>query len=83
MRRTWKRPSASRILKLTALLLMGLWLTSCATAGSCDLLTIKEYDEAFTMSFASQYDAVPDGTPLDVFVIDSRALRQAVRACKR
>jgi hypothetical protein len=77
-----KPVSVSRMLKLIPLVTMTLLLMSCAGAGSCSLLALPEYSDAFKADFTMQYAAIPAGTPVDRFVLDARALRSAVRACK-
>lgn len=74
--------SALRILRLTIPLPMMLSLMSCAAVGNCELLSVKDYDAAFTSKFTEQYSHIMAGSELDRFVLDARALRQAVRACK-
>lgn len=78
----WKQRRGWRKLKPAALILMPVWLTSCAGAGSCELLALRDYDAAFTSKFVEQLANLAPDSELSAFVVDARALRQAVRACK-
>lgn len=67
---------------LTALVLVTSWLSGCATAGSCSLLLLREYNAPFTAKLLGELEAAPTGAAWPVFAADSVALRDAVRACR-
>lgn len=69
--------------KLTLPALAMMLLSGCATVpGNCSAIPTKDYDMAFTMLFADEYEYVPMGSALDTYILDAMALKDAVRACK-
>ena len=59
-------------------------LAGCAhvPSGSCSLIQIREYNEEFTAKFRLELNNVADGSAVGQFIVDSVALRDAVRACR-
>lgn len=61
-------------------------LGSCATdQGSfngCDLIKLKAYSDQFTKNFVDQWNKIPEGSELDVYIKDSMDLKDSVIACR-
>lgn len=79
----WKPPNGSQRLRLTLQALSLLFLGACQTpTGSCELLTLKEYDEFFKAGLAYEVAQMGEASPALIFIRDGIALRDSVRACK-
>lgn len=75
--------AVSRMLRLSPPILLSSFVSSCQTVpGSCSALALPEYDKPFMDSFNAQSLAIPEGTPVAVYILDAKRLRDAVRACK-
>lgn len=57
-------------------------LIGCAMPGSCSLLSVREYDKAFTMRIEAELESAPKDAAWPVFATDAVNLRDQVRACK-
>lgn len=78
-----KRQHASRRPWGIAPTLALIFLSACGTKpGTCDVLPLREYPQAFRDGLASELAGFPDGAPIVQFVGDSLELRAAVRGCK-
>lgn len=79
-----RRPPQSALLRPRPMLLvMSLVLLSgCATVGNCDSIPLKEYPKEYSLALADELAAAPASARWSHFVVDSIALRDAVRACK-
>jgi len=76
-------PSGSTLRSLMLPVLLMMSLTGCgggSHSNSCELLPLREYDDAKTAAIVKQaYAAGPD---LKDFYVDAVTLRMAIRACR-
>lgn len=70
-------------MRILQLVLMALLLTACATAPSRPVLpSIVEYDDASQARAAAEYDALPEGAELRLYIDDYGVLRAEIRAAR-
>jgi len=63
--------------------LIGLILSSgCASAGDCDLLSLKAYSPGFNMELSVEAAAAPEGAAWPQAIADYVKLRDDVKACR-
>ena len=76
-----KPPSA--LPRLASLPIILFCLSNCATAsGSCDLISVVEYDDAFTQKLVAEIAATPKESAIRAYLSDQTRLRDQIRACK-
>jgi hypothetical protein len=68
---------------LGAIILVAIVIWGCtATPRPSKCPPVKEYSEEFTAAFAAQLDTIPEGSPVAVYILDAKELRDRVRACQ-